>query len=155
LSDIDPNAREEVRTTYEAGRPTVTEVRRVESRPSAAGWIAAGLVAAIAIVAVGFVYYSQSSATAPTTDQLNAASDQGRAQGFVEGAQNAAANQAAVNQAAGQSAQVAAQGEADRAAANRQAAEDAANRAQAANAAANGRDAAATVDAPPANPPSN
>lgn len=159
MSDIDPHTREELRTTYVTGRPAVTEVHRVESRPSSAGWIAAGLIAAVAIVAVGFVYYSQNSATNPTSDQLTAASDQGRAQGFAEGVQNATAQNATAGQAlASQAAanQAAAQSEADRAAANRKAAEEAANRAQAANAGDNGRDAATTVEAPSAGaPPSN
>ncbi len=135
----------EVRTTYETA-PPVTEVRRVEVRSSNAGWWVAMAVAVVAVAAVGFVLVNQPS-TPPTADQLTSASQQGRTQGFVEGAQ--AAGQ--VNAQAAQSSQLAAQNEADRAAANRQAAEAAASRA--ANASDAGRDASDSGRAQPANPP--
>ncbi len=135
----------EVRTTYEP-TPPVTEVRRVEVRSSNAGWWVATAVAVVAVAAVGFVLVNQPS-TPPAADQLNAASQQGRTQGYVEGSQ--AAGQG--NAQAAQSSQLAAQNEADRAAANRQAAEAAASRA--ANAADTGRDASETGSAQPVNPP--
>ncbi len=116
------------------------EVRR-ESNNNAVGWLVAGVVAVVAIIAVAFMVMGNST-PAPTAQDLQTAADNARAQGIVEGS-NATLNSVQ------SSAQSSAQSAADQAAADTRAAaasaRDAADRA-----AASARDATTSATPPPA-----
>ena len=73
--------------------------------PNTAAWWIAGAVAVVAIAGVAYMVTSQQPA--PNDQQLNAAAEQGRAQGQLEGAQ---ATTAAAQTNAAQTAQLTAQG---------------------------------------------
>jgi hypothetical protein len=125
--------------------------RRVEVRESGsgnAGWLIAGMIAIVAVIAVGFLMMRPNG---PDQNQLQQAQEQGRQSGLVEGAQGAAQTaQAAAENAARDARSTADQARRDteQAAANAaQATRDAADRA-----AASRNDQAASPDNPPAQP---
>jgi hypothetical protein len=104
--------------------------RYLAPRSSSAAWWVAGIVAVIAIVAVA--YTARQPATQPTNDQIAAAA----AQGYVQGAQTAQAQ----DSAAMQSSAAAQQSLADQAAQSRADAQAAAERANRSNGDQTGRD---------------
>lgn len=126
--------------------------RRVEVRErssGAAGWLIAGMIAIVAVVAVGFLMMRPAG---PDQGQLQAAQEQGRQAGLMEGAQGAAQNAQVAAENAARDARTTAdqvrqdgQRAADSAA---QSAKDAADRA-----ASSPNDQAASPDNPPAQPP--
>jgi len=125
--------------------------RRVEVRESnggSAGWLIAGMIAIVAVIAVGFLLMRPAS-TDP--NQIQQAQEQGRQAGLVEGAQGAAQNaQIAAENAARDARSTADQVRRDteQAAANAsQSAQNAADRA-----ASSANDQAASPDNPPAQP---
>lgn len=66
--------------------------RRVEVRESSgsnAGWLIAGMIAIVAVIAVGFLLMRPAG---PDQNQLMQAQEQGRQAGLIEGAQGAAQN---------------------------------------------------------------
>lgn len=98
------------------------EVRR-ETSNSAVGWLVAGVVAVVAIIAVAFMV--SNSSNGPTAQDLQTAADNARQQGIVEGSSAALSNiqssaQSAADQAAADSraAAASARDAADRAAAS-------------------------------------
>ncbi len=125
--------------------------RRVEIRErssGSAGWLIAGMIAVVAVIAVGFLMMR------PTTNdpnQLQQAQEQGRQAGLVEGASSATqAAQVAAENAARDARSTADQARRDTAQAAdsaAQSAKDAADRA-----AASRNDQAASPDNPPAQP---
>jgi hypothetical protein len=129
----------------------VVEVRR---EGNSTGWIVAGIVAVVAVIAVAFMLTQRPADT--NQDQLLQAQEQGRAAGVIEGAQSSVATSAQQAQFAAENAARNAGAAADearreteRAAANAsQAAQDAADRV-----AASGDSRAPSVDAPPASSP--
>lgn len=129
----------------------VVEVRR---ESNSTGWIVAGIVAVVAVIAVAFMLTQRPADT--NQDQLLQAQEQGRAAGVIEGAQSSVATSAQQAQFAAENAARNAGAAADearreteRAAANAsQAAQDAADRV-----AASGDSRAPSVDAPPASSP--
>lgn len=115
--------------------PSTTRTVRVERHSNAAAWWAIAVIAVVAIGVTGYIAANQNPS--PTSQQLQAATDQGRAQAALDNAQSAQA-------AAAQSSAQAQQTLADQAAQSRAAAEAAANRsAMSADQAA--RDSSATV----------
>lgn len=104
------------------------EARR-ETNNNAVGWLVAGVVAVIAILAVAFMVMNNNQA--PTAQDLQTAADNARTQGIVEGT-NAALSSV---QSSAQTAAASAQSAADQAAADTRAAaasaRDAADRAAA------------------------
>ena len=143
VSDIEPETTE-VQTTYDPATRTTTEVRRTEVRSNAAAWWIAGIVAVVAIIAVVFMVTQPAPNSQPTTDQLTAAADQGRAQAAADSATAALSQAQTQAQSAQQNASANLSIEADRAARARADAEAAASRA-AANANDAGRDASSTA----------
>lgn len=129
------------------GPPTVTEIRREEVRENRAAWWVAGIVAVVAILSV--VYLVSNSGAQPTQDQLTAASEQGRAQGMLEGSTAATSNAVSAINTASASAQREAAMAADRARAASESAADAASRAadNASSAAASAADSATDASA--------
>lgn len=129
----------------------VVEVRR---EGNSTGWIVAGIVAVVAVIAVAFMLTQRPADT--NQDQLLQAQEQGRAAGVIEGAQSSVATSAQQAQFAAENAARNAGAAADearreteRAAANAsQAAQDAADRV-----AASGDSRAPSVDTPPASSP--
>lgn len=126
--------------------------RRVEVRESgggSAGWLIAGMIAVVALVAVGFLLMRP---TGPDQNQIQAAQEQGRQAGLIEGAQGAAQTaQAAAENAARDARSTADQVRRDtqEAAANAsQSAKDAADRATTSNG-----DQAASPDSTASQPP--
>lgn len=126
--------------------------RRVEVRESSggsAGWLIAGMIAVVALVAVGFLLMRP---TGPDQNQIQAAQEQGRQAGLIEGAQGAAQTaQAAAENAARDARSTADQVRRDtqEAAANAsQSAKDAADRATTSNG-----DQAASPDNTASQPP--
>ena len=112
---------------YDANRETAAVARdeaRRETNNNAVGWLVAGVVAVVAIIAVAFMVMGNSN-QAPTAQDLQTAADTARSQGIVEGS-NAALNsvqantQAAADQAAAdtRAAAASARDAADRAAAS-------------------------------------
>ncbi|MET3664499.1 hypothetical protein [Caulobacter sp. 1776] len=129
-------------------RPVERHVEVRESGSNNAGWLIAGMIAIVAVVAVGFLMM-RPSGTDP--NQLQQAQEQGRQAGLVEGASSATqAAQAAAENAARDARATADQVRRD----GQQAAQSAAQSAQDAadRAAASRNDQAASPDNPPAQP---
>ena len=132
--------------------PPTERVIEVRER-NTTGWMVAGIVAIVAVIAVTFMLTQRPSET--TQDDLLQAQEQGRAVGVIEGAQSGVASSAQQAQFAAENAARNASAAADearreteRAAANAsQAAQDAADRVAAS------RNATPAVDAPPASSP--
>lgn len=129
-------------------RPVERHVE-IRERGGVGGWLVAGMIAIVAVIAVGFLMMR------PTTNdatQLQTAQEQGRQAGLLEGAQGAAQNaQIAAENAARETRATADQARADTAEAARsaaQSAQDAADRV-----ASSPNDQAASPDNPPAQPP--
>jgi uncharacterized membrane-anchored protein YhcB (DUF1043 family) len=126
--------------------------RRVEirERGGTTGWLIAGMIAIVAVIAVGFLMMRPTTTTDP--NQIQQAQEQGRQAGLVEGASSATqAAQAAAENAARDARSTADQVRRDgeQAAANAsQSAQNAADRA-----AASTNDQAPSPDNPPAQPP--
>lgn len=129
-------------------RPVERHVEVRESNGGSAGWLIAGMIAIVAVIAVGFLLMRP---TGPDQNQLTAAQEQGRQAGLMEGAQGAAQTaQAAAENAARDARSTADQVRRDteQAAANAsQSAQNAADRA-----ASSPNDQAASPDNPPAQP---
>jgi len=131
--------------------PPTERVIEVRERNST-GWVVAGIVAIVAVIAVTFMLTQRPDTT---QDELLQAQEQGRAVGVIEGAQSSVASSAQQAQFAAENAARNASAAADdarreteRAAANAsQAAQDAADRVAASG------DTAPSVDAPPASSP--
>ncbi|WGM39778.1 hypothetical protein [Caulobacter sp. NIBR1757] len=144
--------------TYQPGEPRIVydETPRTVAieprRNNTAAWIAAALVAVVAIIAVAFMVASANRDAALTQEDLSTVAEQARAQGALEGAQagyNAAATQAqSTYNAAAANAQLAA----DRSAAEARAAA-AETRAAAERARAEAAEAAAARDPAPIEEP--
>jgi hypothetical protein len=124
---------------YDVNRETASVARdeaRRETSNNAVGWLVAGVVAIVAIIAVAFMVMSGNPA--PTAQDLQTAADNARAQGIVEGANSTLS-----------SVQSGAQSAADQTAADTRAAaasaRDAADRA-----ASSARDATTAATPPPA-----
>jgi len=133
--------------------PPTTRVVEVRREGNTTGWIVAGIVAVVAVIAVAFMLNQRPADT--TQDQLLQAQEQGRAAGVIEGAQSSVATSAQQAQFAAENAARNAGAAADearreteRSAANAsQAAQDAADRVAATG------DTAPSVDAPSAASP--
>lgn len=134
--------------------PPTERVIEVRRESSASGWVVAGIVAVVAVIAVTFMIVQRPSDL--TQDQVVQAQEQGRAAGVIEGAQSTAATSAQQAQLAAESAARqagdaadAARRDTERAAANAsQAAHDAAD-----NVAASGDSRAPSPDSQPAPQP--
>jgi hypothetical protein len=117
----------------------VVEVRR----DSNAGWLVAGAVAVVAVIAVAFMVMQRPDG--PTQDQILQAQEQGRAVGVLEGAQTGMSVGAQQAQMAAESAARDANAAADAARRSTEQSADAA----AASARDAARDASARIDASP------
>jgi hypothetical protein len=140
--------------TYVAPQiPPAERVVEVRREANTAGWMVAGIVAVVAVIAVAFMLNQRPADTGQ--DQLLQAQEQGRAAGVIEGAQSSVATSAQQAQFAAENAARNAGAAADearrdteRSAANAsQAAQDAADRVAATG------DTAPSVDAPRAASP--
>ena len=129
-------------------RPVERHVEIRERSSGSAGWLIAGMIAIVAVIAVGFLLMRPAGTD---QNQLTAAQEQGRQAGLIEGAQGAAQTaQAAAENAARDARSTADQVRRDteQAAANAsQSAQNAADRA-----APSANDQAASPDNPPAQP---
>jgi hypothetical protein len=129
-------------------RPVERHVEIRERGSGSAGWLIAGMIAIVAVIAAGFLLMRPSG---PDQNQLTAAQEQGRQAGLVEGASSATqAAQVAAENAARDARSTADQVRRDTAQAAQnagQAAQDAADRA-----AGSANDQAASPDNPPAQP---
>lgn len=130
-------------------RPVERHVEiRERSGGGAAGWLIAGMIAIVAVIAVGFLLMRPA-----TTDpnQIQQAQEQGRQAGLIEGAQGAAQNaQLAAENAAREARTTADQARQDTADAARSAAQSAQDAADRAASSTNSQ--AASPDNPPAQP---
>ena len=134
--------------------PPTERVIEVRRENNASGWVVAGIVAVVAVIAVTFMIVQRPSAL--TQDQVTQAQEQGRAAGVIEGAQSTVATSAQQAQLAAESAARqagdaadAARRDTERAAANAsQEAQDAADRV-----AASGDSRAPSPDSQPAPQP--
>jgi hypothetical protein len=130
-------------------RPVERHVEIRERSSGSAGWLIAGMIAIVAVIAVGFLLMRPAG---PDQNQLTAAQEQGRQAGLIEGAQGAAQNaQLAAETAARDARATADQARTDTAEAARSAAQSAKDAADRAASSAN--DQAASPDNPPAQPP--
>jgi hypothetical protein len=135
--------------------PPTERIIEVRRESSTSGWVVAGIVAVVAVIAVTFMIVQQRP-DALTQDQVTQAQEQGRAAGVIEGAQSTVATSAQQAQLAAESAARqagdaadAARRDTERAAANAsQAAQDAAD-----NVAASGDSRAPSPDSQPAPQP--
>jgi hypothetical protein len=112
--------------------PPTERVIEVRRENSASGWVVAGIVAVVAVIAVTFMIVQRPNDL--TQDQVTQAQEQGRAAGVIEGAQSTVATSAQQAQLAAESAARQAADAAD--AARRDTERSAANASQAAHDAA-------------------
>lgn len=129
--------------------PVERHVEIRERNGGGAGWLIAGMIAIVAVIAVGFLLMRP---TGPDQNQLQQAQEQGRQAGLIEGAQGAAQTAQTAAETAARDARATAEQvrqDGQRAAENAsQSARDAADRAT-----SSANDQAASPDNPPAQPP--
>jgi cytoskeletal protein RodZ len=82
--------------------PPTERVIEVRRESSASGWVVAGIVAVVAVIAVTFMIVQRPNDL--TQDQVTQAQEQGRAAGVIEGAQSTVATSAQQAQLAAESA---------------------------------------------------
>jgi cytoskeletal protein RodZ len=83
--------------------PPTERIIEVRRESSTSGWVVAGIVAVVAVIAVTFMIVQQRP-DALTQDQVTQAQEQGRAAGVIEGAQSTVATSAQQAQLAAESA---------------------------------------------------